>query len=78
MLNEVFETVPVLTDQDDLNHMFNSIENRCPFLDKELVEFVSKIPTKYLMKNGYTKNLGRDSLSEYVNKDVMYDSQKRL
>ena len=31
MLNEsFFETVPVLTDQDDLNHMFNSIENRCP------------------------------------------------
>ena len=32
MLNECFyETIPVLTDQDDLNHMFNSIENRCPF-----------------------------------------------
>ena len=78
MLNEsFFETVPILTDQDDLNHMFNSIENRCPFLDKDLVEFVSKIPTKYLMKNGYTKNLLRDSLSEYVNKNVMYDSQKR-
>ena len=56
MLNEsFFETVPILTDQDDLNHMIYSIENRCPFLDKDLVEFLYKVPTKYLMKNGFSK-----------------------
>ena len=78
MLNECFyETVPVLTDQDDLNHMFYSVENRCPFLDKNLVEFLSKVPTKYLMKNGLSKNLLRDSCSEYVDKKVMFDVKKR-
>ena len=78
MLNESFyETIPILTDQDDLNHMYNSIENRCPFLDKDLVEFLSQIPTKYLMKNGLTKNLLRESCSEYVDKKVMFDSQKK-
>ena len=78
MLNECFyETIPVLTDQDDLNHMYNSIENRCPFLDKDLVEFVSTIPTKYLMGSGLTKNLLRESCKEYVDKKVMFDSKKK-
>ena len=57
--------------------MFNSIENRCPFLDKDLVEFVSTIPTKYLMGSGLTKNLLRESCKEYVDKKVMFDSKKK-
>ena len=78
MLNEsFFETVPILTDQDDLNHMIYSIENRCPFLDKDLVEFLYKVPTKYLMKDGFSKNLLRDSCSEYVEPKVMFDTKKR-
>lgn len=78
MLNEsFFETVPILTDQDDLNHMIYSIENRCPFLDKDLVEFLYEVPTKYLMKNGFSKNLLRDSCSEYVEPQVMFDTKKR-
>lgn len=78
MLNECFyETIPVLTDQDDLNHMVYSVENRCPFLDKNLTEFMSKVPTQYLMKNGYSKNLLRDACSEYVDEKVMYDTKKK-
>ena len=37
--------------------MFNSTENRCPFLDKDLTEFAYTIPNKYLIRNGYTKSV---------------------
>ena len=40
MLNELFhESVPVILHEDDLNAMYFSIENRSPFLDRELFEF---------------------------------------
>ncbi len=40
MLNELFhEAVPVILHEDDLNAMYFSIENRSPFLDRELFEF---------------------------------------
>ena len=40
MLNELFhEAVPVILHEDDLNAMYYSIENRSPFLDRELFEF---------------------------------------
>ena len=32
--------------------MFFSIENRSPFLDKDLVEFAMSLPPDYLIKNG--------------------------
>lgn len=78
MMNECFyETLPILNNQDDLNHMYNSIENRCPFLDRDLVEFLLKVPSEYLMYNGYTKNILRDSCSDYIDKNVVYDTRKR-
>ena len=37
MLNELFhESVPVILHEDDLNAMYFSIENRSPFLDRDL------------------------------------------
>ena len=37
MLNEIFhEITPITLHHEDLNCMYNSIENRSPFLDKEL------------------------------------------
>ena len=38
MLNELFnEVVPVILKHDDLNSMYYSIENRSPYLDKNLL-----------------------------------------
>ena len=31
--------LPVMLKHDDLNSMYNSIENRSPFLDKDLITF---------------------------------------
>ncbi len=43
MLNELFtKSVPVILHEDDLNAMFFSIENRSPFLDRELFEHADR------------------------------------
>ncbi len=61
MLNELFhEVVPVILHEDDMNAMYYSIENRSPFLDRQLFETVAAVPTRYLMRNGYAKVLLRE------------------
>jgi asparagine synthase (glutamine-hydrolysing) len=46
MLNELFhEVVPVILKHDDLNSMYYSVENRSPFLDKDLLEVFFKNST---------------------------------
>jgi hypothetical protein len=40
MMNELFhEVIPVILKHDDLNSMYYSIENRSPYLDRDLLEF---------------------------------------
>ena len=56
MLNELLhEATPVILNEDDLNSMMNSIENRSPFLDINLVEFAQTIPSHHLINKGYSK-----------------------
>ena len=56
MLNELFhEIVPVILHEDDLNAMYFSVENRSPFLDRQLFETAFSIPEKHLIKNGVKK-----------------------
>ena len=77
MLNELFhEIVPPILNEDDLNCMANSIENRSPFLDSELVNFVQSIPTKYLIKNGYAKNILRESLKNIIPQKIIENRKK--
>ncbi|MBF0529210.1 MAG: asparagine synthase (glutamine-hydrolyzing) [Deltaproteobacteria bacterium] len=67
MLNELFhESVPVVLHEDDLNAMFFSLENRSPFLDQSLFEFIYCVPTKYLIGNGYNKKILREALKGIV------------
>jgi len=78
MMNEMFhEVVRVILHEDDLNSMFYSLENRSPFLDKDLFEFVNTIPSKYLIKNGYAKNLLRSSMKGILNNKVRLDREKK-
>jgi len=77
-MNEMFhEVVRVILHEDDLNSMFYSLENRSPFLDKDLFEFVNTIPSKYLIKNGYAKNLLRSSMKGILNNKVRLDREKK-
>ena len=78
MMNEMFhETVPVMLKHDDLNSMYNSIENRSPFLDRELYEFSLTIPPEYLISNGYQKNLLRQSSKNFLIDKIRLDRKKR-
>ncbi|MFC1828425.1 asparagine synthase (glutamine-hydrolyzing) [Thermodesulfobacteriota bacterium] len=78
MLNELFfESVPVILHEDDLNAMYFSIENRSPFLDRELFEFSMRIPTPQLIRNGYTKSVLREALRGIV-PDVILDNRRKV
>jgi asparagine synthase (glutamine-hydrolysing) len=63
MMNELFhECVPVILHEDDLNAMYYSVENRSPFLDRELFEFCNSIPTRHLINKGKAKAILRESV----------------
>ena len=60
MLNELlYQTVPLALTDDDLNSMHYSIENRSPFLNKDLINTSLKLPSQIFMKNAYNKYLLR-------------------
>jgi asparagine synthase (glutamine-hydrolysing) len=63
MLNEMFqEAVPVILHEDDHNAMSFSIENRSPFLDRNLFEFCNRIPSRHLIRSGFGKAVLRDAV----------------
>ena len=77
MLNELFcEVVPVILHEDDLNAMFYSVENRSPFLDRNLFEFCYSIPTRYLILDGYNKKVLRDSMQGVVPEKILTTRRK--
>jgi asparagine synthase (glutamine-hydrolysing) len=77
MLNELFyESVPVILFEDDQNSMQNSIENRSPFLDKELIEYLYSISSKNYIQNGYNKFLLRSSMKNILIDKVRLDRRK--
>ncbi len=78
MMNELFhEATPVILHEDDLNSMFYSIENRSPYLDSKLFEFVYSIPDEYLIQDGYGKYILRESMKGILNDTVRLDRQKK-
>jgi asparagine synthase (glutamine-hydrolysing) len=77
-LNELFhETTPVILNEDDTNSMYYSIENRSPFLDSNLFDFLYSIPTAKLIQNGYAKFILRESVKNYLHEDVRMDRIKK-
>ena len=55
-----------LLSWEDKNSMAHSRESRVPFLDKRLISFVSKLPEDFIIKNGTTKNILRDSIKSLI------------
>ena len=77
MLNEYYyETVPVLTFAEDLNCMKESIENRNPLLNKNLLNFTLNLPEKYMVQKGFLKFLLRDTFRDIMPKDVVNNYKK--
>ncbi len=78
MLNELFhDVIPPILHEDDLNSMMVSLENRSPFLDRELMEFAFSIPTEHLIVDGYAKYVLRQAMAGIVPDQVRLDRQKK-
>lgn len=78
MLNEMFhEAVPVILHEDDLNAMYFSVENRSPYLDRELFEFCFRIPSRHLIRRGLAKAVLRDAMRGIVPERVL-DSPRKV
>jgi asparagine synthase (glutamine-hydrolysing) len=78
MLNELFaESVPVILHEEDLNAMSYSIENRSPFLDRDLFEFSLTIPTRHLVRDGRAKAVLRSAMRGIV-PDPVLDSRRKV
>jgi len=78
MLNELFhEITPICLQNEDINSMLYSVENRSPFLDKNLVEFTYSIPTKFYIQNGFSKFILRESMKGLINDEIRLDRRKR-
>lgn len=78
MLNELFhESVPVILKEDDLNSMYNSIENRSPFLSKNLVSYAMSIKNEDYITDSYSKNILRLAMKGTLNEQIRTDRHKK-
>lgn len=78
MMNELFhEVVPCILKEDDHNSMYYSIENRSPYLDKDLYNFVLTIPPEMLIANGYQKKILRDASKNILPDKIRLDRLKK-
>jgi asparagine synthase (glutamine-hydrolysing) len=78
MLNELFEeAVPVILEEDDRNSMLYSVENRSPYLDRGLAEFLATVPSRHLIHGGFAKWLLRQAGKGLVPDQVRLDKRKR-
>lgn len=78
MLNELFEEIiPVIMHEEDLNAMNFSIENRSPYLDRELFETTVKFPTRLMINNGRAKAILRESVRG-IAPDIVIDNARKI
>jgi asparagine synthase (glutamine-hydrolysing) len=59
-----YSSIPYQLHSEDRNSMLFSIESRLPFLDHRLVEYCIGLPSSYKIKDGYTKAVLRDAITE--------------
>jgi asparagine synthase (glutamine-hydrolysing) len=70
-------TLVNLLHYGDAISMAFSIENRLPFLDYRLVDYIMTLPSSYLISNGKGKFLLRESLKSIL-PDYVYKDSKKL
>ncbi len=68
--------VPYWCNLMDKNMMSIPIEVRMPYLDHKLIEFLTSIPTKYFLKNGFTKFLLRHSMIGKLPDTIIWNKKK--
>ncbi|MBD1140951.1 asparagine synthase (glutamine-hydrolyzing) [Pelagibacterales bacterium SAG-MED39] len=77
MINEMFhESVPVILQEEDINSMNFSIENRSPYLNKDLYQLLINSPVSHFINDGYAKSILRESLKGVGPKHVLKNYEK--
>jgi asparagine synthase (glutamine-hydrolysing) len=77
-LNELNnETTPIILENEDKSAMMNSVENRSPYLDSSLVNFIFSLNPSYNIQKDVTKYLLKNSAKEFVHKDILFDKKKK-
>ena len=77
MANELFhENVPMFMHSEDLNSMQFSIENRSPFLDTNLIQYLFNVKGEQLLNECKNKYILRSSLDGILNKKVLNQKMK--
>ena len=56
--------------------MTHSIENRSPFLSRELLEVSMKIPDVELIRNGFAKSILREAMIGLVPNQILQERRK--
>ena len=72
-----FTNLPGILRQVDRNSMAFSVEARVPFLDYRLVEFLFKLPSSLILKNGYTKYAYRHAMKGIIPEQIRLRTDKR-
>ena len=70
MLAQIPERLSPILYMDDMNSMRSSLENRTPFLDRNLIEYAFSIPSKFYIQKGYNKYLLRKSMNGILNNKI--------
>lgn len=60
-----------LLERGDRMMMAGSIEGRMPFLDRDLVAFVSTLPDRYRQRWSHSKKILRDSMSDTLSTEIL-------
>jgi asparagine synthase (glutamine-hydrolysing) len=55
----------------DKSTMYYSLEGREPFLDPNLIHFVTKLPNEYKLHNGISKRILKDIVHQYLPRTIM-------
>ena len=77
MKNEMFrESLPVILNEEDLNSMYFSIENRSPYLDNNIYNFMEKVQVKNYINNGFAKSILRDLLKNIAPDHIINNYEK--
>lgn len=79
--NELYKDIAFFSVQgqlpsSDIISAFHGIDNRAPILSKQLYELAFSFPGEFLFKNGYTKAIVRDAISEALPSDIKNNREK--
>jgi len=56
--------------------MANSIENRVPYLDIDLMNFIESLPVKFKRRGRIGKYLHREAVKEWIPKEIIYRKKR--